>query len=569
MDQQKRFLLALVLSGAVLITWQTFFAPTPEDVTAAPAKDAASKDAPKDVAKDPATPGQPALAQAQAQAQAHGEAPSPKPARDIPIQTLTMGSSAVTLSLTNDGGRLAGFTIQSPIQYQKAGDLLATFPKDTKHLPLSLDFAKGQVVLPARLVYEVVEAQSVKSPKGDSWEKITLRYAEPGGKFTLDKVFTLDPKQPNLIDLDVRLTNTGSSTLGDQLALDFMGYKDPNDSKSFLDFRPSELESLCHINKSMERTVFDSLDKPKSFKGDVSWAGIGLRYFAYVALFDAKAAPESCAAEKVDKDYVRVRAQWPKFAINPGEVYSAKQQIFMGAKDLDAMEAIRPELAESVDFGFFKLLAAPLHILLKVFYGWVKNWGLAIILLTLLIKIVTWPITDKSYANTERMKEIQPKLDELRSKYENDQQRLAEETMKLFKENKFNPLGGCLPMLLQMPILYGLYVMIINSVELYQAEFFFWYTDLSSRDPYFVLPILMGVVMVVQQKFMMTTAPNEQTKLMMQIMPVIFTAFMLFLPSGLVLYYFLNLVLGVLQQWMIRRKFERRAAERAKAAAAA
>ena len=189
-------------------------------------------------------------------------------------------------------------------------------------------------------------------------------------------------------------------------------------------------------------------------------------------------------------------------------------------------------------------------------------------MLTLLIKIVTWPFTEKSYANAERMKEIQPKLDELRTKHENDQQRLAEETMKLFQENSFNPLGGCFPMLLQMPILYGLYVMIINSVELYHAEFFLWYTDLSARDPYFVLPIFMGALMFAQQQFMTPQSTNPQqaqTQAMMKFMPIMFTAFMLFLPSGLVLYYSLNLVLGILQQYLIRRKFARR---REKAAAA-
>jgi YidC/Oxa1 family membrane protein insertase len=232
---------------------------------------------------------------------------------------------------------------------------------------------------------------------------------------------------------------------------------------------------------------------------------------------------------------------------------------------VDVLSNVREELADSVDYGFFKFLAVPLHKILNFIHGLVGNWGVAILLLTLLIKILTWPITHKSYANTERMKEIQPKLDELKTKYENDQQRLTEETMKLFSENKFNPLGGCLPMVLQMPIFYGLYVMIVNSVELYQAEFIFWYTDLSDKDPYFVLPILMGVVMVVQQKFMMTTAaPNPQTKIMMQVMPIMFTAFMLFLPSGLVLYYFLNLLLGVLQQWMIQRKFAKQAEAKAK-----
>lgn len=554
MDQQKRFLLALVLSGAVLVVWQSFFAPPPED----PAKVALSKD------------GKDAPEQAKTQsgdAGQQGSATTPPtavavPKKDIPVQTLQLASKDLTLSVTNAGGRLAGFKVMAPSQYQKAGDLLSHFPADSKLKPLGLTFEKGQVSLPDNVVYEVDEAQSVKGADG-GYTKVVLRHVEPGGKFVLEKHFSFDEKHPYTLDFTVSLKNTGSSTLGDQMALDFYGYNDPNVSKSFLDFRPSELEGLCYVDTSMERKTFDSLDKPKEFKGDVmSWAGVGLRYFLYVAIFDKKAAPERCDMSQVNKDYVHVRTTWPKFAINPGESYKVSQQLFLGVKDVDVLSSVRDELSDSVDYGFFKFMAVPLHKILTFLHDWVKNWGLAIILLTLLIKILTWPITHKSYANTERMKEIQPKLDAIRAKYENDQQRLTEETMKLFAENKFNPLGGCLPMVLQMPILYGLYVMIVNSVELYQADFILWYTDLSAKDPYFVLPILMGVVMVVQQKFMMSTsAPNPQTKVMMQVMPIMFTAFMLFLPSGLVLYYFLNLILGVLQQWMIQRKFAKQAEE--------
>jgi YidC/Oxa1 family membrane protein insertase len=184
-------------------------------------------------------------------------------------------------------------------------------------------------------------------------------------------------------------------------------------------------------------------------------------------------------------------------------------------------------------------------------------------LLTLLIKILTWPITDKAYSSAERMKKIQPKLQELKEKYANDQQRMTEETMKVFKENNVSPLG-CLPMLIQIPILYALFVMIYNSVELYRANFALWYTDLSAPDPYFVLPILMGAVMVVQQRMTTIETPNPQMAMMMKIMPIMFTAFMLFLPAGLVLYYFVNLILGLAQQFWIKRKF--RLAEEAQGA---
>jgi YidC/Oxa1 family membrane protein insertase len=150
------------------------------------------------------------------------------------------------------------------------------------------------------------------------------------------------------------------------------------------------------------------------------------------------------------------------------------------------------------------------------------------------------------------MKEIQPELEEIRDKYDDDQQRMTEETMKLFRENDVSPMGGCLPMLLQMPILYGLYVMVYSSVELYEADFILWYTNLAAPDPFFVLPIIMGVVMFVQQGMMTSAGGNMQTKIMTKVMPFMFTGFMLFLPSGLVLYYSVNLIIGLGQQFYIR-----------------
>ena len=189
----------------------------------------------------------------------------------------------------------------------------------------------------------------------------------------------------------------------------------------------------------------------------------------------------------------------------------------------------------------------------------IGNWGLAIILLTFLIRLVLWPINQKVYANSERMKELQPKLTEIREKFADDQQRLGEETMKLWREHGVNPLG-CLPMVLQFPILIALYFMILYSVELYQADFFLWYTDLSARDPYFVLPILMGVVMFAQQSMMTVETPNPQMATMMKVMPIMFTVLFLFFPAGLVLYWLVNNVLSIAQQWYVMRQVEGKAA---------
>jgi YidC/Oxa1 family membrane protein insertase len=547
MDQQKRFLLAMVLSTGILFGWQYFFAPPPPEASpdqiakgadvAAPGADKAAPE----VTPDPAQP--------------------PVVVKQVAVEASSIKTDRFTLAFSNRGGQLTGIQISKPEQYAKAGDLLANFPDDSRHFPFDAVFLKGQVALPDNLVYEIVP------PDAAQGEGIHYRYVDPAGAFQLDKIFSVDPANPYALKLDVKVVNRGQKTLQDGLALDMYGYHDPKakESKSFLDFTPDQLEGICRLSDDTERKLYDALKKPE-IHGEASvWGSVGSRYFFWAAVPDGGAV--GCSMERVDEDYLRTRLTQKEFALGPGEAYRSSNLVYIGPKDLDVLDTIGHDLTESVDYGMLTVLARPMRWLLVFFNNYVHNWGLAIILLTLLIKILTWPINDKSYASAERMKDIQPKLAELKVKYENDQQRLSEETMRLFSESGFNPAAGCLPMFLQMPILYGLYVMIMYSVELYQASFLLWYTDLSVRDPYFVLPGLMCLVMVIQMRFTPTDNSNPQAATMMKIMPVMFTAFMLFLPSGLVLYYLVNQLLSLIQQFLIRRKYNARREAAAAAAA--
>ncbi len=547
MDHNKRFVLAMVICGLIVLAWQYIFPPPPVEQTGEGTEitsdngktkqaDATTKTADgQDTTTDPKT--------------------APKPAKVVEPKTSTIKTEKFDLTFSNQGGVIQGIKLLDPEQYQKAGDLLGMFPKDKNYMyPFSISFGKGAVSLPGEPVYEVVSSSD---------SAVQYRYVDPQGRYTLERSYTVNKEHPYLLDLKVAITNHNeSASLIDNIKMKITGYHDPNEEKSFLEMRSDEIETICHSDDDTERSLYSALDPGETVTLDnnIMWGAVNSRYFYWGVIPEKKAV--KCSMTKDASGYMTTEVTWDDFSVPPSSTYTFQGSVYAGPKDLDVLNQIGSELNETVDYGIFTILAKPMRFLLNLFFTWVHNWGLAIILLTLLIKIVTWPFTEKSYANAERMKEIQPQLDEIRKVHENDQQRLAEETMKLFKENKFNPLGGCFPMLLQMPILYGLYVMIINSVELYQAEFILWYTDLSARDPYFVLPILMGVMMLIQQHFMTpqssASGPNQQAQTMMKFMPIMFTAFMLFLPSGLVLYYSLNLVLGVLQQWMIRRKFAKR-----------
>jgi YidC/Oxa1 family membrane protein insertase len=240
--------------------------------------------------------------------------------------------------------------------------------------------------------------------------------------------------------------------------------------------------------------------------------------------------------------------------IAPGQAVSRKLTLFGGPKKLASLQTQAVPLNDAIDFGFFSVICVPMLWLMRVFFGQFGNWGLAIILLTILVKLATLPLTFKQYKSMAGMKKIQPEMKKLQEKYKEDKVRMQQELMKLYKDHNVNPLSGCLPMLMMMPIYFALYRTIYSAVELYQADFIFWIRDLSIQDPYYITPLLLGVLMFIQMRLNPSAGDAAQQKIMMNVMPIMFTGMMLFLPSGLVVYILINTLLGIAQQfWMYRK----------------
>ncbi len=235
-----------------------------------------------------------------------------------------------------------------------------------------------------------------------------------------------------------------------------------------------------------------------------------------------------------------------------GESAVFSSQLFVGPKLQDQMREVAEGLHLTVDYGFLTIISAPLFWLLSHIYALVGNWGWAIILLTVMIKLVFYKLSETSYKSMAHMRKVQPKLKELKERYGDDKQKLNEAMMKMYKEEKINPLSGCLPILVQIPVFIALYWMLLESVEMRQAPFMLWIQDLSSPDPFFVLPILMGVTMLIQHKLNPTPLDPIQARVMM-ILPIAFTFFFIFFPAGLVLYWVVNNVLSIAQQYYITR----------------
>ncbi|VAW98318.1 Inner membrane protein translocase and chaperone YidC, long form, partial [hydrothermal vent metagenome] len=246
-----------------------------------------------------------------------------------------------------------------------------------------------------------------------------------------------------------------------------------------------------------------------------------------------------------------------------GDTAHFHSRLFVGPKVQERLEKIAPNLRLSVDYGVLDILAKPVFWLLNHIHSLVGNWGLAIILVTLVIKLVFYKLSQASYRSMAKMRHFAPRMKELKERYGDDRQKFSKAMMEIYKKEKINPLGGCLPMLVQIPVFIALYWVLLESVELRQAPFMLWIQDLSTKDPYYVLPVIMGLSMFVQQKLNPPPLDPIQQKIM-SFLPLIFTVFFAFFPSGLVLYWVVNNLLSIAQQWYITRQIEDQAAGKGK-----
>lgn len=246
----------------------------------------------------------------------------------------------------------------------------------------------------------------------------------------------------------------------------------------------------------------------------------------------------------------------PPLALAPGEAKTVSMRLYAGPQELEKLKVLAPGLEFVVDYGWLTVLAYPLFLLLDWLENLVGNWGVAIILLTVLIKLIFYPLSAASYKSMAQMRKLAPRLQALKERYGDDRQKLHEAMMKIYQEEKINPLGGCLPILVQIPVFIALYWVLLGAVELRQAPFALWIEDLSAPDPYYILPLIMAATMFIQMKMSPTPPDPVQAKVMM-IMPIVFSVFFFFFPAGLVLYWLVNNVLSILQQWRINYVIER------------
>lgn len=525
MSQEKRTLLAVVVSIGILIVYSVFFAPKPSNVTPPPSVPSAV------TTSDPALPsaGTPAAGTPAVPLPNASGFPQAEP------QLLSRETPVVSFALNNVGSPLRSWKLKEYHQsVEKQSPLVEMVrrPDVLKHLALTL----SGVPFPELPQYTVEAADDSHIVFAWRTETTALRVT-----------YTWDRAAP-ILNIDVEWQNLSAQAVTGALGIVWQdeltapppsGFlnrlKGPADTREPLGFWDGKRQALAEQGEL-------------AYQGRVYWVGISDRYFLS-GIVPVDGDSNVRLTHALDK--LSVSVTYPSDALAAGEKIVHHFRAYLGPKNREALLAAGFRLEESIDYGWFSFVAVPILWLLKAFYGILHNWGLAIIALTLLIKLLLSPITKKSMQSMKSMQKLQPELAKLREKYKNNRERLNTEMMALFRTHKVNPIGGCLPMILQMPIYIALYKVLYTAIELYHSPFFGYYKDLAAPDPYFVAPILLGIFMVLQQKLTPATTADPMQQKMMMFMPVIFSAFMLFLPAGLVIYIFVNTATSVLQQWMM------------------
>jgi YidC/Oxa1 family membrane protein insertase len=417
-------------------------------------------------------------------------------------------------------------------------------------LPLTISFPQSDFTLPPDAAY-------TRNP-GD--EPAQTVYWYENDQVRVEKRYTF-PQDSYRVELKVIVENKTDKPLAEHLQMNMFGHQDPNvKAGGMFSQRYAQTEGQCFVNGKLKKADLESLLKKNVDEvGSARWIGIDEKYFiAAIAYGSGPGEQERCWVSGRQDGLINASLLAAERKIPPKGKTTYEFSGYFGPKFLHLLDDVKvggqdARLGDAVAYGWTEAIARPMLAVLKAIYRVVPNWGAAIIILTLLIKVVTWWPTQKSMKSMREMAKLKPEVDKLKERYGEDKQKFNMAVMALYKERGINPVGGCLPMLIQMPIYIALYSMLGNSVELYRSTFMFWIRDLTAPDPFYVMPLLTGALMFLQQKFSPQSPDSSQQKAMMYTMPLMFTAFSIFLPSGLTIYILTNTLLTMLQQLIMNR----------------
>jgi YidC/Oxa1 family membrane protein insertase len=387
-------------------------------------------------------------------------------------------------------------------------------------------------------------------------EQLQVRLkAADDSKMKVTKVITFH-KSSYLIDIAYELENVSKQPVATSSY--FQLIRDSGAPEGSMRFLPTYTGAAAYTDKEkLKKVQFSDIDKGKleyPKQADDGWIGILQHYFV-AAWLPKEQTSREYFTRKLDGGLYSVGVVLPSEVIDPGQKVRVASTLYAGPTEAN-LDKIAPGLGLTVDYGWLTILAVPLFWVMSLFHDWTHNWGVSIILLTFLIKLLFFPLSAASYRSMAKMRLVAPKLEKIKQQYADDREQLNRAMMELYKTEKINPLGGCLPVIIQIPVFIALYWSILSSVEMRYAPFFGWITDLSAADPYYILPLIMGTSMIIQTR-LNPKPPDPMQAKVMQIMPIVFSVMFFFFPAGLVLYSIVNNLLSIAQQWYISRTAEK------------
>ncbi|HSI38754.1 MAG TPA: membrane protein insertase YidC [Methylotenera sp.] len=390
-------------------------------------------------------------------------------------------------------------------------------------------------------------ATSYQMAEGQDTLEVRLSWASNG--VTVDKIYTFH-RSHYVIDVTYEVKNGSAAAITPAVYYQIVHDGESNQgSKLMPTFTGGAYYSEATKFKKLKFTNMEK--EPLKLSSNDGWVGLLQHYFVS-AWIPKDGLARDFYTKKLTENIFLIGTKSPLATIAPGASLTVPARLFSGPQAQKELKAAAPGLEYTVDYGWLTVVASPLFWLLSKIHGFVGNWGVAIILLTILIKAAFFKLSATSYRSMAQMRELAPRLQAMKEKFGDDRQKMQMAMMELYKKEKINPMGGCLPILIQIPVFIALYWVLLGSVELRHAPFFGWIKDLSAIDPYYILPILMGATMIIQTRLNPKPTDPIQAKVMTW-MPVIFSVFFFFFPAGLVLYWLVNNILSITQQWYINK----------------
>ena len=469
-------------------------------------------------------------------------------------KTIHAVSDLFDIQISTAGGTLESVSLRAyPTSTATGAPSIELLGTDAARVFIQESGLTGSEHLPTHHdVYSVEQDSFTLAPDAEQLV-VPLRWSAANG-VTVEKRIILT-RGSYIISIEHEVTNNSSEPLGARL---YEQLKRNDESSMRGMVYTFTGPALSTPEKPFTKFNFKEIkESPIAISAPSAWIGIIQHYFVS-ALIPPADEPYHYYSKILDDSHYLVGFQGPEVSVLPSSKQTLSSRVYIGPKRHDIISTVAPGLELSVDFGQLWFIAKPLFMTLRYIHDKTGNWGYAIILVTLLLKIMFFPLSAAGYRSMANMRRVQPRMLALRERFASDRAQLNQAMMKLYKDEKINPLGGCLPIVVQIPVFIALYWVLLESVEMRQAPFILWVHDLSEKDPFFVLPLLMGISMWGQQKLNPAPIDPMQAKVM-QFMPIMFTVFFAFFPAGLVLYWFVNNMLSIAQQWQITRAVEAKA----------